>query len=365
MFSSPKRAVALTCAVFALVLLTGYQLSKEAYAANPLRVEQSLRNASAGVASPAASSLNTQQIPFWSTGQPEPRFAYVQYATDLDYLCNAVINFHRLSLLGARHDQVLIFPDKWTEGDTREAGIIKKVKQELPHLVLRPFAVLATHKGSATWAKSINKLHAFNLTDYTRVLLFDSDSQVLNSMDHYFVAPTAAVAAPRAYWLNEKDTPIVEQVLSSHVMLIEPSRTRHSKIVKEALRSGDVDMEVVNRMFRDSAMILPHRRLALLTGEFRRKDHKKYLAPDDDEDWDAVEEVSRSYLVHFSDWPLPKPWKPHTDAQWQAALPECPEEEEVEVEGKPNRPRCADRTVWSTIYSDFKDDKKKYCRPWL
>ncbi|KAK1978153.1 glucose N-acetyltransferase [Colletotrichum cereale] len=360
MFPSSKRAAALTCAVFVFVLLTGYQSIKRNYTANPFRIEQSLNNGTTGVALSTASSL-TAQTPFWTTEQPKPRFAYVQYATDVDYLCNAVMNFHRLSLLGATHDQVLIFPENWTRGNAREAKAISKIKQELPDLVLRPFVLLATHKGSATWAKSLNKLHAFDLTDYTRVLAFDSDSQVLSNMDHYFLAPMAAVAVPRAYWLNEKDTPVAEQVLSSHVMLIEPNRARYTKIVKQALRSGDIDMEVINHMFKDSAMILPHRRLALLTGEFHSKDHKKYLAPDDDNDWNAMEEVSGSYLVHFSDWPLPKPWKPHTDAQWQAALPDCPEEEE----DKPDRPRCADRTVWSTIYSDFKDDRKKYCSAWV
>lgn len=28
--------------------------------------------------------------PYWTTEQEKPRFAYVQYATDFDYLCNAV-----------------------------------------------------------------------------------------------------------------------------------------------------------------------------------------------------------------------------------------------------------------------------------
>ncbi|KZL78982.1 glucose n-acetyltransferase [Colletotrichum incanum] len=360
MLFSTRRAIALTCVVFVFVLLTGYQSMKHNYIPSPFRVGQALTNGTIGVVSSAASSLTTQK-PFWTTEQLEPRFAYVQYATDIDYLCNAVMNFHRLSLFGAKHDQILIFPDKWTEGDSKEAKAIKKIKQELPDLVLRPFGLLSTHKGGATWAKSLTKFHAFDLTDYTRVLAFDSDSQVLNSMDHYFLAPMAAVAVPRAYWLNEKDTPIVNQVLGSHVMLIEPNKARYDKIVKEALRSGDFDMEVMNHMFKDSAMILPHRRLALLTGEFRRKDHKKYLAPDEDEEWNAMGEVSRAYLVHFSDWPLPKPWKPRTDAQWQAALPDCPKEEEE----KPDRPRCADRTMWSGIYNDFKNDRAKYCKAWL
>ena len=29
-------------------------------------------------------------VPTWTTGQLEPRFAYAQYATTIDYLCNAV-----------------------------------------------------------------------------------------------------------------------------------------------------------------------------------------------------------------------------------------------------------------------------------
>ncbi|KAK7424600.1 N-acetylglucosaminyltransferase [Neonectria magnoliae] len=79
----------------------------------------------------------------------------------------------------------------------------------------------------------------------------------------------------------------------------------------EAQQSGEFDMEVLNHMFRDLAMISPHWRLALalLTGEFYTRDHSKYLAPDVDEEWNSMSEVSRAYSVHFSDWPLPKPWK--------------------------------------------------------
>ena len=34
-------------------------------------------------------------------------------------------------------------------------------------------------------------------------------------MDHYLLAPLAALAVSRAYWLNEKDTAIADQVLGS------------------------------------------------------------------------------------------------------------------------------------------------------
>ncbi|GKT60957.1 glucose N-acetyltransferase [Colletotrichum tofieldiae] len=337
MFISAKRAFVLMCAVFVFVLLTGLQSIKHNRISNLL--QHALKNTPI-----VAPSFLTEPQPFWATELLVPRFAYVQYATDIEYLCNAI----------------LIFPETWMEGESRESKAIRKIQEELPNLVMRPFGLLSTHQGDATWANSLTKFHAFDLTEYTRVLAFDSDSQVLNSMDHYFLAPMAALAVPRAYWLTEKDTPVTKQVLSSHVMLLEPNRSRYEKVVREALRSGDFDMEVVNHMFKDSAMILPHRHLALLTGELRSKDHKKYLAPDNDEEWDAMLEVSRAYLVHFSDWPLPKPWLPHSDAQWQASLPDCPKQDD-----KPDRPRCADRTIWSAIYMEFKEDRERYCNAWI
>ncbi|TEB20455.1 hypothetical protein FA13DRAFT_1742929 [Coprinellus micaceus] len=57
-----------------------------------------------------------QLKPTWTTEQEEPRFAYAQYATTLDYLCNAVINFNLLKRYGAKQDFVLIYPKSWSQG---------------------------------------------------------------------------------------------------------------------------------------------------------------------------------------------------------------------------------------------------------
>lgn len=240
---------------------------------------------------------------------------------------------------------------------SKEAKAIANLQAAMPYLHYRPFDLVSTGKGDSTWRDSLTKFHSFALTEWTRVLVFDSDSLVLNKMDHYFLSPLAAVAVPRAYWLNEKDTEIAKQILGSHVMLIEPNESRYHKILAEAERSGEFDMEIINKMFRDSAMILPHRRLALLTGEFRKTDHSQYLAPDEDEEWNAMGEVSRSVLVHFSDWPLPKPWLPRTNKQWEDALPTCPDDD---IE-KPDRPRCADRVMWTGFYRDYEREMEKQC----
>jgi hypothetical protein len=216
---------------------------------------------------------------------------------------------------------------------------------------------LSTSKGDTTWRDSLTKFHAFGLTEFTRVLAFDSDSLVLNNMDHYFLSPLSPIAAPRAYWLYSKDAPIKDQILGSHVMLLEPSEYRYRLIVEEALSSGDFGMEVINHLFKSSAMILPHRRLALLTGEFRNTDHSNYLAGDEHVEWNAMGEVSRAYLAHFSDWPLPKPWLPHTPEQWQSALPGCPANDTE----REDRPRCVDRVMWTGFYIDYEREKALRC----
>lgn len=83
MLISSKRTIALTCVIFIFVLLTGYQSLVRKYVPNPL--QHVLNNDTIEVP-----SFITELTPFWTTEQLEPRFAYVQYATDIDYLCNSV-----------------------------------------------------------------------------------------------------------------------------------------------------------------------------------------------------------------------------------------------------------------------------------
>jgi hypothetical protein len=75
----------------------------------------------------------------------------------------------------------------------------------------------------------------------------------------------------------------------------------------------DYDMDILNRLYRDSALVLPHRRNALLTGEFRSKMHSRYLGSRV-EDWDPAKILAEAKLVHFSDWPVPKVGRPFQPA---------------------------------------------------
>ncbi|KAK4173289.1 family 8 putative glycosyltransferase [Triangularia setosa] len=286
-----------------------------------------------------------------------------------------MINFSRLKEFGARHQMALIYPDTWDdEGKSSMSAkrnrIINTIRTDYPHINLHPSPVLRLPDNDPTWGDSITKFHAFSLVNYTRVLAFDSDTLVLNNMDHYFEAPRASLAVPRAYWLGDlrnMSITINEQILGSHVMLLEPNTRRYERIVREAMESGEFDMEVVNRLFKGSAMILPHRGLALLSGEFRTKDHSRYLVGDgeDGEQWDAIEEVKRSFLVHFSDWPLPKPWMRHSDQQWRDALPSCEEGETKRRRKRGGRGRdggdCPDRVVWRGFYEEYNREREAKC----
>ena len=155
---------------------------------------------------------------------------------------------------------------------------------------------------AATWAESYTKLLAFNQTSYQRVLHLDSDSTVLQSMDELFLLEPAWVAMPRAYWLGFEG-----RVLSSQLLLLQPSKYEFDRVMKATQNAGgsDYDMDILNTLYQDSAMILPHRRYDLLTGEFRADDHQKYLQ-DSQQKWDPDAILKETKFIHFSDWPLPK-----------------------------------------------------------
>ena len=67
-------------------------------------------------------------------------------------------------------------------------------------------------------------------------------------------------------------------------------------------------MDIINRLYGKSAMVLPHRPYTILTNEFRhsrKEDHSNWLG-DPEEEWDPKKVFREARHVHFSDWPLSK-----------------------------------------------------------
>lgn len=76
------------------------------------KVEEKVEATQVVVVAPAAASAV----------EPEPevdwaRFAYLQYVTDSDYLCNSVMVFESLHRLGSKADRVMMYPSSMVEPD--------------------------------------------------------------------------------------------------------------------------------------------------------------------------------------------------------------------------------------------------------
>lgn len=309
------------------------------------------------------------------------RYAYSQYATDQHYLCNSLMVFDSLQKLGSSADRLLFYPKTW---DTEIANSVDRVSQLLVmardkyHVKLQPVDIYTlkreTEDQQETWDASINKLYAWNYGEYDRVMHLDSDITLLQNIDELFFLPLSKgspVAMPRAYWtLNEAASRGGGTRLTSLVIVLKPLADE-SKYLWDAAAGLDdnsyaslahnslFDMELLNTRYTNNAITIPHRPFALVTGEFRRKgshNHTHYLG-NSFEPWDAHAAIKEAKLVHFSDWPLPKPW-----IMWPMNLlrdirPEC----EIHS-GTPEEEGCENRKVWLDLYDDFRKRRKAVCK---
>lgn len=183
----------------------------------------------------------------------------------------------------------------------------------------------------------------------------------LQSLDELFSVPLLGVPAalPRAYWVPDQPT------YSSHFMLLQPS----SQLLEEKLlplvhanTKDTFDMDIINTVLGPSCMVLPHHPWAMLSGEFFRTDeqHRKYLglSPEEEVVWDSEKELKLAKNVHFSDWPVPKPWV-MTSKMWvEQEAPVC-----KDVRGPRNSTTvvssdCGDRTAWLWLRQEFGKRRK-------
>lgn len=294
------------------------------------------------------------------TGVDWNRFAYSQYATNGAYLCNSVMLFDQLHRLGSRADRVLFYPEEWDltveNSHDRDSQLLVMARDtynvKLVSMNMQSVRAEADKDDDEeTWDFSINKFLAWNLTQYDRVLHIDSDATLLQHLDDLFFLPDAPVAMPRAYW----ELPHTRK-LTSLMVLLKPSSSEYEALMHAAYTSeGSLrkfDMELLNDRYQDSAMVLPHRQFALLTGEFRQDDHTMYLASEE-EYWDTDKILDASRLVHFSDWPLPKPWIMWPHKLLSEMLPKCKIRPGTSAESG-----CEDREVWRSLYENFRARRK-------
>jgi hypothetical protein len=164
-------------------------------------------------------------------------------------------------------------------------------------------------------------------------------------MDELFLLPDTLVAMPRAYWMDQP-------FLSSQLVVISPSSTEWNRVDQAAKDHdrNDYDMDILNRLYGNTSMVLPHRKYDLLTGEFRGSEHARYLGSDT-EIWNPRKALKEAKFLHFSDWPMPKPWIHSSEALLEQYQPDC----KADPGGNHD---CGDREVWLETRKDFADRRE-------
>ena len=69
------------------------------------------------------------------------QFAYVQYVTNLPYLCNSVMLFESLHRLGCKADRLMMYPSEFSlEDESKESWLLRKAQDEY-RVKLKPIQV--------------------------------------------------------------------------------------------------------------------------------------------------------------------------------------------------------------------------------
>lgn len=83
--------------------------------------------------------------------------------------------------------------------------------------------------------------------------------------------------------------------------MIQSFRFEFNRVTKsiDTIQSNVYDMKIINKLYRDSALILPHRPYIMLSSKLYTRDHVKYL-DNDEEKWDLEAAMKELKLIHFS-----------------------------------------------------------------
>ncbi|KAL8724898.1 MAG: hypothetical protein Q9181_006633, partial [Wetmoreana brouardii] len=283
------------------------------------------------------------------------RYAYFQYATSTAYLCNSVMLFEALDRLGSKADRVLLYPEQWDtqiESPTdRDSQLLVKAR-DWYKVRLVPVDIPVTHdqgQQDGEWNTTFTKFMAWGQERYERVLHLDSDHTVLKHLDELFLLPSAPVAMVRDY----QKLP-AKKSLASNLLLLQPSEEEFERLMAstraDIRAEGDYDVEILNRFYGDSAMVLPHQAYGLCSSEFRAEDHRNYIGNTYDP-WDPEKVLREASLVHFADEPFPKPWVMWPHALYAEKHPLCKAED------------CRNKDIWSSLYDDFRKRRKASSQP--
>ncbi|CAH2355456.1 glucose N-acetyltransferase 1 [[Candida] railenensis] len=417
------------------------------------------------------------------------KFAYVQYATNMDYCCNALMNFAKLRSKYKTKAELVLIVTKDAAVDLEEA-MMKKLKEF--GVTIKEVEALKFKSKDETWQEGFTKFNAFGLKKYARVIYFDNDATILGNMDSLFFIPNEVdIAMPLAYdetvrkmkkifaeyeSHEELKTAIpkcsrkseddkfqlesniikgAKEALKSkgisyqslvyqrlpylynhalldsyyfgdHFMVLKPSIKTYKSLVElcETKKPAEYDMELINKQFSvkralsssdSNLMILPHSAYGALSGtlrirayellhytdptevhcyarsefdreqnKFKRRETEKHAYQNEgnrvsnevdkvrrESDSTNEEETERVWeavkAVHFSDYPLPKPWmEVNQYREYVSNMILCEKERAKTKKYRSKyRPKiiddCAASRLWNGLYETFQEERESIC----
>lgn len=129
------------------------------------------------------------------------QYAYIQYVTDRNYLCNSLMIFQSLQRLGSRAERLMMYPEQWfLDPEASNSTLLRQASDDYG-VKLVPIRV-QQFTGEATWSESFTKLLAFNQTQYERVISLDSDANVLKVCKHSRMLKAGSTNILTSTWMN-------------------------------------------------------------------------------------------------------------------------------------------------------------------
>eukprot|EP01133_Synstelium_polycarpum_P016878 gene16878-20070_t len=214
------------------------------------------------------------------------KYAYVMYATDDNTLCSITISAGRIAKWQPRGVDIVIL---LLEGMTYNQDAVQNV-QCMPNVIVKTVENIYAPGQFSDWGMTSNKYHAFNMTQYERVLYLDNAVYLLKSLESLFELPSARIVITQFYWI---------QFLypNSMLMLIEPNTTDFNNLMAISQNTGQYASDVIAAYINYKDLVLPGM-YALLQGEFAT-DQKQYFGSDLEATWDAATNIN---YATYSPW---------------------------------------------------------------
>jgi hypothetical protein len=291
--SPPPALLAILVPVFILTLVQMRRLSHYSSFEHDLRMEQ------ANLAMPE---------------QPK-RLAVVNFVDDIDYYLWGVYSIHHqmkkfnMTSSGIRH--VALIPEKMSK---RSKALLQEwLGNDNVREVDKKFILKKVPKG--LWVPVFNKLEAFNLIDFDKIIMLDNDIFIRTNIQHWFDYPAPAATHARGTIEWNSGAMVIEpnrtlyEILLNHLPLIRPWHPRKDRGV-DHWNSYDGHQGFLSAFFTsnvtDDKIFTMNYACSMLSTDLEKRPENYYY-------WKYRRNIIET--IHFTQH---KPWKKVTETEHPA-----------------------------------------------